>query len=213
MPGAFFFPLFLVPTFSLFSFRSSRSRSHSLTHSLPLSLPTKQQERLPAAVDGGEPIPEGLMWLLLTGDVSFFFSFVLQLFVLKKPSPFSKPRPRLSKKLEKFLSDPDQGPGHGPLGRARVPRRPPAAGRGRGGRPAAGIDAPDDAARRRHARDAVRVQVRQGVRRRPAQVAVLGARAGGLAGPDREAAGAGREDLQEDLPRREVYRGKGKFFF
>eukprot|EP00887_Chlorella_sp_A99_P005878 scaffold1.g5878.t1 len=27
------------------------------------------QDKLPAAVDGGEPIPEGLLWLLLTGDV------------------------------------------------------------------------------------------------------------------------------------------------
>eukprot|EP00887_Chlorella_sp_A99_P005898 scaffold1.g5898.t1 len=27
------------------------------------------QEKLPAAVEGGEPIPEGLLWLLLTGDV------------------------------------------------------------------------------------------------------------------------------------------------
>ena len=27
------------------------------------------QEKLPAAVDGGEPLPEGLLWLLLTGEV------------------------------------------------------------------------------------------------------------------------------------------------
>lgn len=27
------------------------------------------QEKLPAAKQGGEPLPEGLMWLLLTGDV------------------------------------------------------------------------------------------------------------------------------------------------
>ena len=27
------------------------------------------QKRLPAAVEGGEPLPEGLLWLLLTGDV------------------------------------------------------------------------------------------------------------------------------------------------
>ena len=27
------------------------------------------QEKLPAAQPGGEPIPEGLLWLLLTGEV------------------------------------------------------------------------------------------------------------------------------------------------
>ena len=27
------------------------------------------QAQLPAAVEGGQPLPEGLMWLLLTGDV------------------------------------------------------------------------------------------------------------------------------------------------
>jgi hypothetical protein len=27
------------------------------------------QAALPAAVDGGEPLPEGLLWLLLTGEV------------------------------------------------------------------------------------------------------------------------------------------------
>ncbi len=27
------------------------------------------QEKLPAAKQGGEPLPEGLMWLLLTGEV------------------------------------------------------------------------------------------------------------------------------------------------
>ncbi len=29
------------------------------------------QEKLPAAKPGGEPLPEGLLWLLLTGDVSW----------------------------------------------------------------------------------------------------------------------------------------------
>lgn len=28
------------------------------------------QEKLPSAVPDGEPLPEGLLWLLLTGDVS-----------------------------------------------------------------------------------------------------------------------------------------------
>lgn len=28
------------------------------------------QAKLPAAIPGGQPLPEGLMWLLLTGDVS-----------------------------------------------------------------------------------------------------------------------------------------------
>ncbi len=27
------------------------------------------QEKLPAANEGGEPLPEGLLWLLMTGDV------------------------------------------------------------------------------------------------------------------------------------------------
>ena len=27
------------------------------------------QKKLPAAIPGGEPLPEGLMWLLLTGEV------------------------------------------------------------------------------------------------------------------------------------------------
>lgn len=27
------------------------------------------QQKLPTAVSGGEPLPEGLFWLLLTGDV------------------------------------------------------------------------------------------------------------------------------------------------
>lgn len=27
------------------------------------------QEKLPAAKEGGEPLPEGLLWLLLTGEV------------------------------------------------------------------------------------------------------------------------------------------------
>ena len=27
------------------------------------------QAQLPAAIEGGQPLPEGLMWLLLTGDV------------------------------------------------------------------------------------------------------------------------------------------------
>lgn len=30
---------------------------------------TLSQEKLPAAKEGGEPLPEGLMWLLLTGEV------------------------------------------------------------------------------------------------------------------------------------------------
>ncbi len=28
------------------------------------------QEKLPSAIPDGEPLPEGLLWLLLTGDVS-----------------------------------------------------------------------------------------------------------------------------------------------
>ena len=28
------------------------------------------QEKLPSAIADGEPLPEGLLWLLLTGDVS-----------------------------------------------------------------------------------------------------------------------------------------------
>lgn len=33
-------------------------------HSIP-----ELQKKLPAAVKGGEPLPEGLLWLLLTGEV------------------------------------------------------------------------------------------------------------------------------------------------
>lgn len=33
-----------------------------------LSIP-ECQKVLPAAIEGGEPIPEGLLWLLLTGKV------------------------------------------------------------------------------------------------------------------------------------------------
>ena len=29
----------------------------------------RAQAQLPAAIEGGQPLPEGLMWLLLTGDV------------------------------------------------------------------------------------------------------------------------------------------------
>lgn len=35
-----------------------------------LSIP-ECQKKLPAAISGGEPIPEGLLWLLVTGEVSF----------------------------------------------------------------------------------------------------------------------------------------------
>jgi hypothetical protein len=34
-----------------------------------LCVGTLPQEKLPAAKEGGEPLPEGLMWLLLTGEV------------------------------------------------------------------------------------------------------------------------------------------------
>ena len=34
-----------------------------------LCMGTLSQEKLPAAKEGGEPLPEGLMWLLLTGEV------------------------------------------------------------------------------------------------------------------------------------------------
>ena len=36
------------------------------------SIPELQQ-KLPGAKPGGEPLPEGLLWLLLTGDVSSHF--------------------------------------------------------------------------------------------------------------------------------------------
>lgn len=38
-----------------------------------LSIP-ECQKVLPAAKPGGEPLPEGLLWLLLTGKVSEFLS-------------------------------------------------------------------------------------------------------------------------------------------
>jgi hypothetical protein len=43
---------------------------NALTLPPPSPLPLSHtQARLPKAVPGGEPIPEGLMWLLLTGEV------------------------------------------------------------------------------------------------------------------------------------------------
>ena len=152
------------------------------------------------------------MWLLLTGDVSFsfFLSFSRsrkRLLTQKKKLNLVFPK---KKKKKTLSSDPDQGPGRGPLCRARGPLRPPPAGRGSPRRPPRRLDPPDDAARRRHPGDAVRVEVRTSIRRGAAQVSVLGARPRGLARPDREAARFGREDLQEDLPRGEVHRGKGK---
>ena len=171
------------------------------------------------------------MWLLLTGDVSFsfFLSFSRSrkrlltqkkklnlVFPKKKKKKKKKKQPLISKKKKKkkkkktLSSDPDQGPGRGPHCRARGPLRPPPAGRGSPRRPPRRLDPPDDAARRRHPGDAVRVEVRTSIRRGAAQVSVLGARPRGLARPDREAARFGREDLQEDLPRGEVHRGKGK---
>ena len=37
-----------------------------------LSIP-ECQKKLPAAISGGEPIPEGLLWLLVTGEVSLLY--------------------------------------------------------------------------------------------------------------------------------------------
>jgi hypothetical protein len=37
---------------------------------LPHILNCALQEKLPSAIPDGEPLPEGLLWLLLTGDVS-----------------------------------------------------------------------------------------------------------------------------------------------
>ena len=37
------------------------------------------QEKLPSAMPDGEPLPEGLLWLLLTGDVSLCSCFHTQL--------------------------------------------------------------------------------------------------------------------------------------
>jgi hypothetical protein len=34
-----------------------------------LSIP-ECQKKLPGAISGGEPLPEGLLWLLITGEVS-----------------------------------------------------------------------------------------------------------------------------------------------
>ena len=34
------------------------------------------QEKLPSAIPDGEPLPEGLLWLLLTGDVSPSFHWL-----------------------------------------------------------------------------------------------------------------------------------------
>lgn len=33
------------------------------------------QEKLPAAKEGGEPLPEGLLWLLLTGEVRLLLGY------------------------------------------------------------------------------------------------------------------------------------------
>jgi hypothetical protein len=38
-----------------------------------LSIP-ECQKKLPAAIKGGEPLPEGLLWLLVTGEVGCNFS-------------------------------------------------------------------------------------------------------------------------------------------
>lgn len=35
----------------------------------PPAIPDCPQEKLPSAKEGGEPIPEGLLWLLMTGEV------------------------------------------------------------------------------------------------------------------------------------------------
>lgn len=48
------------------------------------------QEKLPAAKPGGEPIPEGLLWLLMTGDVSPL-SLAASLQSLRACSPASSP--------------------------------------------------------------------------------------------------------------------------
>lgn len=37
-----------------------------------LSIP-ECQKKLPAAIKGGEPLPEGLLWLLVTGEVGSNF--------------------------------------------------------------------------------------------------------------------------------------------
>ena len=34
-----------------------------------LCLPACLQEKVPGAKEGGEPLPEGMLWLLLTGEV------------------------------------------------------------------------------------------------------------------------------------------------
>lgn len=45
-----------------------------------LSIP-ECQKVLPAAKPGGEPLPEGLLWLLLTGKVDNLFPFFIFLIV------------------------------------------------------------------------------------------------------------------------------------
>jgi citrate synthase len=45
---------------------------HACTQTNPqktTNQPQPKQATLPAAKEGGEPLPEGLLWLLLTGDV------------------------------------------------------------------------------------------------------------------------------------------------
>ncbi len=52
-----------------------------------LSIP-ECQKKLPAAIKGGEPLPEGLLWLLVTGEVGGFQIFVLFFLVHNKIYPF-----------------------------------------------------------------------------------------------------------------------------
>ncbi len=52
-----------------------------------LSIP-ECQKKLPAAIKGGEPLPEGLLWLLVTGEVGGFQIFVLFFLVHNKFIPF-----------------------------------------------------------------------------------------------------------------------------
>lgn len=69
-----------------------------------------------------------------------------------------------ARKKSNNKTDPEQGPGLRPQRRAPVQSRSPRRGKSRRRLLARRFNAPDDAARRRRARDAVRVEVCFGVR-------------------------------------------------
>ncbi len=71
------------------------------------------QEKLPAAIEGGEPLPEGLLWLLLTGDVSSSATLIMQYIPACRVPKLSKLVHDTCFSTRKIAADPPNEPRRG----------------------------------------------------------------------------------------------------